>query len=106
MEKNTSQEKLLVHTQTDRVELFQNVPNPFSAQTIIAFKVPRGQNWMVRVEDNQGQSVRVFSGNEGGTMTLIWDGTDDAGAGVQTGTYFCLLESDGNTDLRKMTLIR
>ena len=106
MEQHSAPDKPFAQAHADRFGLFQNMPNPFSIQTVIAFTVTRGSNWIVRVEDNQGRAVRTFAGNEGGTMTLAWDGTDDNGAVVQTGTYFCLLESDGHTDLRKMTLIR
>jgi len=101
-----SKEKPVARTKADQFGLFQNMPNPFSVQTVIAFKVPQGRNWRIHVEDSQGRVVRTYAGNEGGTMTLAWDGTDDAGTVVQTGTYFCLLESGGSSDLRKMTLIR
>lgn len=106
MEEHSAPDKPVAQAHADQFELFQNMPNPFSIQTVIAFTVHHGSNWTVRVEDRQGRAVRTFAGNEGGTMTLAWDGTDDNGAVVQNGTYFCLLASDGHTDLRRMTLIR
>jgi flagellar hook assembly protein FlgD len=106
MKTHESQEKSVTHIQADQFGLFQNMPNPFTVQTVIAFKVPQGRNWRMCVQDAQRRAVRTFEGNEGGTLMLAWDGTDAAGAAVQTGTYICLLESGGRTDQRKMTLIR
>jgi hypothetical protein len=106
MEQHPASKERVVHTRRDLFRLYQNMPNPFSDQTVIAFQTPLGSTWRVRVENKQGKAVRTFEGNEGGTMTLSWDGTDDSGVDVQSGTYLCLLESDGRTDMRKMILIR
>jgi hypothetical protein len=106
MKTHESRNRLVPQVKDKQFGLYQNMPNPFTVQTVIGFQVPRGQNWRVLVEDSQGQAIRTFEGNEGGTLTLTWDGMDNAGTAVQTGTYFCLLESDGKTDRRKMTLIR
>lgn len=90
----------------DAVALFQNLPNPFSEQTFITFETPPGSEWLLQVERPNGAPVRTFAGNEGGTITLVWSGEDDAGRKVESGTYICRLESGGRTDRRKMTLMR
>ncbi len=91
---------------SNTLTLYQNLPNPFSEETIISFLVPRGRTWRMRIEDAGGQVIRCFDGNRGGTITLAWNGSDDAGVSVPTGTYYCRLESDKSADRRKMTLIR
>ena len=98
------------NTKTDSrltaIALFQNMPNPFSEQTFVTFETPPGSEWLLRVERPDGEPVRTFAGNEGGTITLAWSGEDDAGRKVKSGTYICHLESGGRTDRRKMTLMR
>jgi hypothetical protein len=86
--------------------LFQNIPNPFSEQTFITFAVPPGSEWRLRVFKPKGETVRAFSGNEGGIITLSWNGEDDTGRRVESGTYFCCLECGGQTDQKKLTLMR
>jgi hypothetical protein len=97
-----------IHPKCDAAEiaLFQNMPNPFSEQTFITFAVPPGSEWRLRVTRPGGEAVRDFSGNEGGTITLSWNGEDDTGRGVESGIYFLCLECGGQTDQKKMTLMR
>lgn len=90
----------------NRLTLYQNLPNPFSEETVISFLVPHGRTWRMRIEDARGHVIRCFEGNRGGTITLAWNGSDDTGVSVPTGTYYCRLESDKSADRRKMTLIR
>lgn len=93
-------------SQTAEFALFQNMPNPFSEQTFITFDVPMGSDWRLWVSSPDGEAVRTFTGNEGGTITLSWNGEDDTGRRVESGTYIYCLEADGRTDCRKLTLMR
>ena len=101
MEKKTRADNRLTE-----LALFQNMPNPFSEQTFITFEIPSGSEWHLRVERPDGEPVRTFDGNEGGRITLAWSGEDDAGRKVKSGTYICRVECGGQTDYRKMTLMR
>jgi flagellar hook assembly protein FlgD len=41
-----------------------------------------------------------------GRTTVEWDGTDNSGANVATGTYIYRLTSGNNVEVAKMTLTR
>jgi flagellar hook assembly protein FlgD len=52
--------------------------------------------------------VRVLeAGNRpSGRHQVIWDGQDDQGRAVPTGTYFCRLSTAQGSQTRKLTLAR
>ncbi len=47
-------------------------------------------SWQLEGRNASGTGVRHFAG-AGTTLSIVWDGTDDAGAGVPDGTYTYLL---------------
>ena len=55
-----------------------------------------------------GRIVRsLFDGvATSGRTTVEWDGTDNSGANVATGTYIYRLTSGNNVEVAKMTLTR
>ena len=86
--------------------LFQNLPNPFSSETVIAFRVAKGTTWNLRIVDRDGRPVRAFSGNAGGVVTLTWCGDDVAGNPLPDGDYFAELDTGVGTDRRRLILMR
>ncbi|MFH2052246.1 MAG: C1 family peptidase [bacterium] len=66
-------------------------PNPFNPTTNITYHLPRGGHVLVAVYDLKGRKVRTLVDGEqrAGSRTVLWDGRDDAGAGVSSGVYFC-----------------
>lgn len=85
-------------------------PNPFNAGTTVRWEVPAGG---ARVElavfDARGCRVRtlVAGALPAGRHSLRWDGRDDAGHTLATGTYFCRLAADGRTVRAiKMSLVQ
>jgi len=88
--------------------LQQNVPNPFNPRTTVVFDLPRPGRVRVEVFDLKGRLVRVLADERrpAGRHSVVWDGRDDTGAAVASGTYFCRMVGDGETFSRAMTLLK
>ncbi len=91
-------------------ELLQNFPNPFNPTTTIAFRISKNANVTLKIFDTVGRDVRTLvNGNKTpGTHQVEWDGKNQRGQSVASGTYFYRLEIDGanQPQMRKMLLIR
>ena len=85
-------------------------PNPFNAETVVSYSLPHGAEVDIALYDNLGQRVRaLFSGRrEAGHHRLHWDGRNDAGQAVGSGTYILRVQAaNGEKPLtRRLTLIR
>jgi hypothetical protein len=88
--------------------LFQNIPNPFSPETSIAFELPRGGRAELRIYDVNGRLVRTLlnANRKPGTHKLRWDGSDGSGRTVPSGVYFYSLTAPGVDESRKMILAK
>jgi formylglycine-generating enzyme required for sulfatase activity len=87
------------------------LPNPFTATTRISYRVPGNASRSVvilNVYDLGGHLVRtlVKTAHSAGPHSVSWDGTDQAGRHVGTGVYFYQLRLNGETQTRRMTLVR
>ena len=83
-------------------------PNPFNPRTTIAFDLAQAGMVEVAIFDVRGDRVRVLeSGNQPvGRYQATWDGQDDRGRDVATGTYLCRLMTAQGSQTRKMVLAR
>jgi hypothetical protein len=83
-------------------------PNPFNPRTTIAFDLAEAGSIELAIYDVGGRLVRVMdSGSRSaGRYQATWDGQDDAGRAVPSGTYFCRLSSPQGSQTRKLTLAR
>ena len=64
-------------------------PNPFSEQITIDIMLAARQNINIKVFDTKGALVRTLFDNEAeGKMAINWDGRNQAGAKMISGTYF------------------
>jgi len=88
--------------------LWQNVPNPFNASTIIRFSLKTGGAAELGIYNILGQRVSVHreSDLQPGTYSYEWNGRDDAGRDVPSGVYLCRLTTQRFTQTRKMTLLK
>lgn len=86
-----------------KTELYQNYPNPFNPRTTIVFRTAQNGPLKVEIFDLLGRKVdTVFRGNlNAGRHSLKWDASGQA-----SGLYICRLQSNGQTVVRKMLLIR
>ena len=92
----------------DGPQLRQNAPNPFNSGTVIVwFQLQPGP---VRLEvfTLTGQRVAVLSSghHKAGYHRLHWDGRDDQGRPLASGTYLYQLATAEKAWARKLTLLR
>ncbi|MCR4437668.1 MAG: SdrD B-like domain-containing protein [bacterium] len=92
----------------ERFELEQNFPNPFNPETKIGFRVPAEGRVQVKVYNLMGRLVRtlVDGAMTSGRHEVLWDGTDDYGVVMPTGTYLCVMEAEGMRMTKKMVFAR
>ncbi len=90
------------------LELEPNVPNPFNPTTRIGFTLPSEDRAVVRVYDVRGAHVATVldARLDAGRHLVDWNGVDDAGAPVASGTYFYTLAAGKRTLSGKMVLVK
>jgi hypothetical protein len=84
-------------------ELHQNYPNPFNPETEIAFTISRDADIILTLYNSFGQAVKDIAGGRyfKGMHKILFNA-----AGLESGTYFLKLQSDGITISRKITFIK
>ncbi|MFW5955351.1 MAG: FlgD immunoglobulin-like domain containing protein [Rhodothermales bacterium] len=90
-------------------KLSANYPNPFNPSTTFTFTLPVDKSVSVRVYDVAGRQVKTLIADQyllQGTHEVTWDGTNDAGNTVASGTYLYSLEFGNFRQTRKMLLIK
>jgi hypothetical protein len=90
-------------------KLEQNYPNPFNPSTEIHFSMPVDKRISLVVYDMLGQKVKTLIGDQDykeGTHAITWDGTNDAGKSVATGSYVYTLTYGNFQKSQKMMLVR
>jgi hypothetical protein len=91
--------------------LLQNHPNPFNSTTLISLTVPatsRDAQLELKVYDIQGRCVRTLLNTPmpAGHYVVRWNGTNDQGAPVATGTYLYTLRTAGWSETKKLVVLR
>lgn len=88
--------------------LQQNYPNPFNPETVIPFQIAEESQVTLRIFNTLGQQVSVLVDARmlPGSYTLQWDGRDESGRAVPSGTYLYRLEAADYVSLKKMSLVR
>ena len=98
-----------LHEGAVRPVLHEAVPNPFNPTTAVAFDLPTQEAVSLCVFDLQGRLVRTLLGGEAlaqGRHEAVWDGRDDAGRQVASGTYFFRLESGKHRETKRAVLVK
>jgi flagellar hook assembly protein FlgD len=88
--------------------LQQNYPNPFNPTTRIEYTLPKAMRAELVVYDLVGRRVKTLVNDDrhAGQHFVQWDGTNEAGRGVASGTYFYKLTAGEFTKVAKMMLVR
>jgi len=83
-------------------------PNPFNPATTIRFFVPEAGTVSLRIYDVAGRLVqRLVSGpTPAGEHAVEWDGRSANGNAVSAGVYFARLEWGGETQMKKIVLLK
>jgi hypothetical protein len=88
--------------------LYQNRPNPFNNNTIISYATTIPGQVSIEIFNLSGQRVRLLKRLEqlAGYYTVEWDGTNDQGRPLASGTYFYRLITEVGSYTRKMVLLK
>ena len=83
-------------------------PNPLNPATSLYFSLPSDGHVDLRIYDVAGRLVRtlVSGSRPAGSNQANWNGRDDAGRDVASGTYFARLTVAGQTEVKSLTLVR
>ena len=110
---NPSGKKITTFGQIKQNQLLQNYPNPFNPETWIPYELAEPADVTICIYTHSGQSVRTLrlGHKEEGIYrdkyrAGYWDGRNDAGELMASGTYFYQLEADDVSHIRKMTVLR
>ena len=93
----------------DDYRLEQNYPNPFNPTTTISFYLPVTSRISLTVYDILGREVRTLINNEEyvpGVGQVVWDGRNNAGSVVVSGTYFYTLRFGNFEKTNKMMFLK
>lgn len=98
----------LPETITGSSILHQNVPNPFNPETVIGFELESPTRAVLEVFGVDGKRVRNLRDATFGVgpHEVVWDGRDDAGLRVPSGTYYYQLRAGGQAATRAMVLLK
>jgi Tol biopolymer transport system component len=85
-----------------------NYPNPFNPSTHISFTLPSSGSVQMSVYDVTGRKVRdlVSAPLSAGMHEMNWDGRDELGAMVSSGTYIARLKMESFTASHRMMLMK
>lgn len=83
-------------------------PNPFNPQVNFRLTAQASDHAVLRVFDVRGRRITTLLDGPwaGGTETLTWRGTDDAGHSVPSGVYVVRLEAGREIAHTRITLLR
>ncbi len=83
-------------------------PNPFNPGTTISFMLAHSQPVNISVYDVGGHHIATLSRAvlEAGRHAVAWNGTDDAGHDVGSGTYMVYMKAEDGVRSTKITLVR
>ncbi|MDZ7263070.1 MAG: FG-GAP-like repeat-containing protein [candidate division KSB1 bacterium] len=85
-----------------------NYPNPFNAETVIGYGVPRSSYVKIQIFDIAGRCIRtlIAADQDAGYHQVRWNGKDNQGVTVGSGVYLCRMEAAGFQANLKMIMIK
>jgi len=88
--------------------LHQNYPNPFNPITTIKFDLPKDCHVKIQIFNILGQKVKTLIDDrqEAGYKAINWNGLNDAGNQVASGTYIYMIKAADFNKTKRMTLIK
>jgi flagellar hook assembly protein FlgD len=88
--------------------LDQNWPNPFNPSTNISFTLLKADIVQLTIYNMLGEKIRTVVNGEqnAGKHTFIWNGKNNTGTSVVSGTYIYHLNVGQISESKQMVLIR
>ena len=94
--------------QVAEVSLLPNVPNPFNPRTNVMFELRSERSVMLTIHDIAGRQVAILASESfpAGRHSITWEGRDQNGQSVASGTYFARIVTGVDVQSRKLMLLR
>jgi len=88
--------------------LGNNYPNPFNPTTSFRYSVPEGTNVSIVIYDINGKKITELFNDfqNSGVYEVIWNGKNDSGQLVASGTYLYSITTDNFIQTKKMVLMK
>lgn len=88
--------------------LHRNYPNPFNPATTIQYDLAHPGQVKIQVYNVMGQVIRtlVDANKPAGRYSVSWDGRNDTGRLVGTGTYFLKMQAEEYQKVHKMLFVK
>jgi hypothetical protein len=104
----TGQEAVVEAEVPDSYQLGAAYPNPFNPTTRIAYALPVESSVRLEVFNVLGQRVKglVDGVQSAGFKTAMWDGRNEAGQAVPSGTYLYRIVADDFVDSKQVVLLK
>jgi len=92
----------------NRFDLKQNAPNPFNPETVIIYDLPKAGIVSITVFDLMGRRLRtlVRKRMQPGSYRTVWDGRNDTGQMLSSGTYMYIMKSGDFQKRMKALLLK
>jgi hypothetical protein len=92
----------------DAYMLEQNLPNPFTSQTIINYALPEFTSVDVSIYDVAGKKIitLIDASQQPGYHTIYWDGQTENGTDIANGVYFYRIATDNFNSTKKLIIAR
>jgi len=92
----------------EKFEVSQNYPNPFNPSTIISYSLPKAEFVTIKVYNMLGQEIATLLNQDvnAGIYNITWNGVDNSGSKVATGTYIFRVVAGDNVVSKKMILLK
>ncbi len=89
-------------------QLLQNYPNPFNPSTTIEYNIPTSGTVKVQLFDISGRLLRVLEQGDKnkGNYRAVWDGKDNNGHLVASGTYIYTVSFNNSNISKKLLLLK
>ncbi|MBK7632659.1 MAG: T9SS type A sorting domain-containing protein [Ignavibacteriales bacterium] len=89
-------------------DLSFNYPNPFNPTTRFRYSLPEGRNVKIIIYDINGSKVTELVNNYqgAGTYEVTWNGKNDIGQQVASGTYIYQVNAGNFSQTKKMILLK
>ncbi|MBI5805379.1 VCBS repeat-containing protein [candidate division TA06 bacterium] len=89
-------------------KLSQNFPNPVKEQTTICYQISQPGWIKINIYNVTGQLVKTLVNEDKipGSYQIKWDGKNEQGKGISSGTYLYRLESSGFNATKRMLVLK
>jgi hypothetical protein len=89
-------------------QLSQNYPNPFNPVTTLKYALPQSGDVKIIIYDISGSKItELVNGQQSaGNYEVTWDGKNDFGSSVVSGTYIYRIQAGEYVQSRKMILLK